>query len=115
MLAGGGALLAFGAVQGELGQLATVEISTRSLLAFSYLVVLGSIVAFTAYTYLLRNARPMVVATYAFVNPVVAVLLGWWLAGEPLTWRVAAAGALILAALGLIFSEPAPATEARDG
>jgi len=115
MLAGGGALLAFGAVQGELGQLATVEISTRSLLAFAYLVVLGSIVAFTAYSYLLRTARPMVVATYAFVNPVVAVLLGWWLAGEPLTWRVAAAGALILAALGLIFSEPAPASEARDG
>ncbi len=110
MLTGGATLLLFGALQGELAAFSPHEVSRRSLLAFAYLVVLGSIVAFTAYTYLLRHARPIVASTYAFVNPVVAVLLGWSLAGEPLTWRVAAAGVLILAALGLIFSDRVPAS-----
>ena len=51
-------------------------------------MIFGSIVAFTAYAYLLRNARPTVVSTYAFVNPIVAVLLGWWIVDEPVTGRV---------------------------
>lgn len=105
MLAGGAALLVAGAVNGEWNAIDPAAFSARSIAAFLYLVVAGSIVAFTAYTYLLRNVRPTVVATYAFVNPVVAVLLGWLAAGEPLTWRVAASSALILAAVALIFSD----------
>jgi len=105
MLAGGLLLTLAGGLGGEWRALDWQEFSARSLAAFGYLVVLGSIVAFSAYAYLLRHARPSVVATYAFVNPVVAVLLGWALAGESLNWRVAAAAALILAALALILGE----------
>lgn len=105
MLAGGALLTLAGGAAGEWPGIDPGAVSTRSLAAFGYLVVAGSIVAFSAYAYLLRNARPSVVATYAFVNPVVAVLLGWLFAGEPLTWRVALATALILAALALIFGE----------
>ncbi len=105
MLAGGLLLVLVGGAAGEWGALSWRAFSTRSLAAFGYLVVMGSIVAFSAYGYLLRHARPSVVATYAFVNPVVAVLLGWLLAGENLTWRVAASAALILAALALILGE----------
>jgi len=118
MLAGGTALLVTGGLAGEWSDIDPSAFSARSIAAFLYLVVAGSIVAFTAYTYLLRNVRPTVVATYAFVNPVVAVLLGWLVAGEPLTWRVAASSALILMAVALIFSDrdgeshPAPVGEA---
>lgn len=105
MLAGGLLLALAGGLAGEWRVLDWQGFSARSLAAFGYLVVLGSIVAFSAYAYLLRHARPSVVATYAFVNPVVAVLLGWALAGESLNWRVAAAAALILAALALILGE----------
>jgi len=105
MLAGGLLLALAGGLAGEWRELSWQGFSPRSLAAFGYLVVLGSIVAFSAYAYLLRNARPSVVATYAFVNPVVAVLLGWALADENLNWRVAAASVLILAALALILGE----------
>ena len=74
----------------------------RSLLALAYLVVFGSLVGFTAYVFLLRHTRPALVATYAYVNPVVAVLLGWALAGEPLTARTLLAGAVIVGAVVLI-------------
>jgi drug/metabolite transporter (DMT)-like permease len=118
MLVGGSALLAAGGLAGEWGEIDPSTFSARSLAAFGYLVVAGSIVAFSAYTYLLRNVRPTVVATYAFVNPVVAVLLGWLVAAEPLTWRVAASSALILLAVALIFSdhgERGEAAPAADG
>jgi len=105
MLAGGALLLAAGAVNGEWRAEAVGEFSGRSMLAFGYLVVFGSILAYSAYGYLLRAARPTVVATYAFVNPVVAVLLGAVLAAEPLTWRVGAASVVILAAVALLIGE----------
>ncbi len=123
MLAGGVALMIASGLAGEWGRVDPASFSARSLAAFAYLVVAGSIVAFSAYSYLLRNARPTVAATYAFVNPVVAVLLGWALASEPLTWRVAGSSALILLAVALIFSEsggphetaPAGKSTAPDG
>jgi drug/metabolite transporter (DMT)-like permease len=77
MLAGGGLLLLAGLLTGELGQLAWHEMSRRSLLAFAYLVLFGSLIGFTAYIWLLRVSTPAKVSTYAFVNPIVAVLLGW--------------------------------------
>jgi drug/metabolite transporter (DMT)-like permease len=105
MFLGGGLLLAAGGVAGEWRGLAEFAPSARSIVAFFYLVVFGSIVAFSAYAYLLRAARPAVAATYAFVNPVVAVLLGWLLAGEALTWRVAAASVMILGAVAMLIAD----------
>jgi len=67
-----------------------------------YLIVFGSIVAFTAYTWLLQRCPPTLVATHTYGNPVVAVLLGWLLASEPLTFRVALASVAILGAIVLI-------------
>jgi drug/metabolite transporter (DMT)-like permease len=72
--------------------------------AVAYLIVAGSLLAFTAYAWLLRAAPTPLVATYAYVNPVVAVLLGWAVAAEPVTPRMIAAGAIIVAAVALIAS-----------
>jgi len=105
MLAGGLMLALVGGVGGEWRALDAARFSTASLLALGYLIVFGSIVAFTAYGFLLRSAPPSVVATYAFVNPVVAVLLGWLVVDETLDARVAVASALILGSLALIFGE----------
>jgi drug/metabolite transporter (DMT)-like permease len=105
MLAGGSLLAVTGGALGEWNGFALSQVTTRSWFAFFYLVFFGSIIAFTAYSYLLRNARPTVVSTYAFVNPIVAVLLGWLIAGEPLTWRVWLAGAFILTALWAILRD----------
>jgi drug/metabolite transporter (DMT)-like permease len=108
MLTGGALLATLGAATGEWSRIVATAPSARSLAAFFYLVLFGSILAFSAYAFLLRAARPTVAATYAFVNPVIAVLLGWALAGEPLGWRVGAASVLILAAVALLISGAGP-------
>ena len=72
------------------------------LWGLAYLIVFGSIVAFTAYTWLLQRCPPALVATHTYANPVVAVFLGWLLASEPLTMRVVLASVAILAAIVLI-------------
>ncbi|UJR83135.1 drug/metabolite exporter YedA [Sandaracinus amylolyticus] len=94
MMAGGACLLALSAATGER---VPSEIEWRSVIAWAHLVVFGSLVGFTAYAWLLRNARPAVAMSYAYVNPIVAVLLGAALAGESLTWTTALAGLLIAA------------------
>jgi drug/metabolite transporter (DMT)-like permease len=96
MLAGGILLLLAGLFSGEYTNFDAGKVSWVSIGAFFYLTVFGSIVAFTAYGYLLRNVSPAKVATYAYVNPVVAVILGWMLAGEPLTLRMVVAAVIIL-------------------
>ena len=107
MLAGGALLTLLGGAAGEWTSFEPARVTASALWAFAYLVIFGSIVAFTAYAYLLRNARPTVVSTYAFVNPIVAVLLGWWIVDEPVNGRVVVAGALILAALlAILYDEP---------
>jgi drug/metabolite transporter (DMT)-like permease len=104
MLAGGALLLVAGAVGGELPR---VELpSAAALWALAYLVVIGSILTFTIYNWLLRNARTSLVGTYAFVNPVVAVLLGALFNNEPLTLRTLLAGAVIVAGVALIVVAP---------
>lgn len=102
MLVGGAVLLLVGSLKGELAHSVFTNVSARSLGAFFYLVVFGSIISFTAYNWLLRVASPTLVATYAFVNPVVAVGLGWILAGERLSIRSGIAGALIVVSVVLI-------------
>ena len=101
MLAGGVLLVAAAAATGH----ATVDpgaVTLRSLLALLYLIVFGSFVGFTAYVWLLKVAPPARVSTYAYVNPIVAVLLGWAVLGEPLTARTAMAAAVIVAAVATI-------------
>jgi drug/metabolite transporter (DMT)-like permease len=95
-------LLATAGITGEFHGLHWSAISLKSILGLGYLVVFGSIVAFTAYTWLLQRCPPTLVATHTYANPVVAVLLGWLLASEPLTSRVALASVAILGAIVLI-------------
>lgn len=115
MLAGGAVLLVVGAATGELGDLRLSEVSARSLGGLVYLILFGSLLAFSAYVWLLRNARTSLVATYAYVNPVVAVALGWAVLGEAIGLRVLLAGGVIVAAVALIVSAaPAPRSEARS-
>lgn len=102
MLAGGALLLAAAALRGELPQVELAAVSARSLLAIAYLVVFGSLVAFSAYIWLLRQTTAARVSTYAYVNPVVAMLLGWAFAGEPLAPRTLLAAAVIVGGVVLI-------------
>jgi drug/metabolite transporter (DMT)-like permease len=111
MIWGGVALVAAAAVTGEFGRFDIAHVSAASWIAWTYLVVFGSVIAFTAYMWLVRNVAPAMTATYAFVCPVVAVLLGWAIAGEPLSPRTAAAGAAIVAAVAI--TTLAPRSEAR--
>ena len=102
MLAGGALLFLAGSLRGELSAVNPEAFSGRSLLALLYLIVFGSLVGFTAYIWLLGVSTPSRVATYAYVNPVVAVFLGWALAGEPITARTLLAAAVIIAAVAVI-------------
>lgn len=104
MLAGGALLGVAGLAAGELGRAHPEEFSVSSLLAFGYLIVFGSLVAFSAYVWLLRVERTSVVATYAYVNPAVAVLLGWLILSEPVTLRIILAGSVIIGSVALIIS-----------
>lgn len=102
MLAGGAILLVISALTGEPFTLDPSRISTLSLLSLLYLLVFGSLVGFTAYVWLLRVSTPARVSTYAYVNPVIAVILGWTLGGEELTGRMILAAAVIVAGVVLI-------------
>jgi drug/metabolite transporter (DMT)-like permease len=102
MLAGGGLLLLVGLATGEPATVNLAGASTRSLLAVAYLIIFGSLVAFTAFTWLLRVSTPSRVATCAYVNPLVAVLLGWAFAGERLGTRSLVAAAAIVLGVVLI-------------
>ena len=102
MIAGGSLLFLFGLGAGDLERLNLANASWVSIVAFAYLALFGSLVAFTAYSFLLRNVTPARAATYAYVNPVVAVLLGWLIAGEPLTSRVLLAATIIIGSVVLI-------------
>lgn len=102
MLAGGALLFLSGLARGEAAAFRPAQVSTLSIAAFAYLSIFGSLVAFSAYTYLLGQAGPARASTYAFVNPVVAVVLGWALAGEPLSPRSVTAMAVIVVAVVLL-------------
>jgi drug/metabolite transporter (DMT)-like permease len=108
MLCGGGLMLVVGTALGEWSDLHVEQLSASSVAAFLYLVVFGSIVAFTAYSWLLNVVSPTLVSTYAYVNPVVAVLLGWALAGEPIGARTLAAAAAIVGSVVLITARRPP-------
>ena len=105
MLAGGGALLLVGLVRGEPGAFDASSMSAASVLAFFYLVIFGSLVGFSSYIWLLRNTTPAVASTYAYVNPAVALLLGWALADEPLSPRTGLAAFVILSSVLVITTQ----------
>jgi drug/metabolite transporter (DMT)-like permease len=107
MLCGGALLLVTGLLTGEASAVHIDRISLASWLSLAYLVVFGSLVAFSAYVWLLTKVPTTAVATYAYVNPLVAVLLGWSVLGERITGQTLVAAALIIVAVALILSRPA--------
>jgi drug/metabolite transporter (DMT)-like permease len=98
-----------GLARGEATQVHADSLGAKPLLAFSYLVLIGSLVAFSAYAWLLKNVRISVVSTYAFVNPVVAVALGTLFLNEAIGWTTVVAGAAIVVAVVLIVTARTPA------
>lgn len=104
MIAGGVGGLALGLVRGEQHGLDLADISTRSWAALAYLIVFGSLIAFTAYAWLLQAAPLSLVATYAYVNPVVAVALGALVLNEALSWPIVLGGAIVVGGVCLIVS-----------
>ena len=105
-LAGGASLWIAGILTGELGALHLGAISARSWIALAYLVVFGSGLGYTAYLYILKKSTATRVATYAFVNPVVALFLGWLFVGETINLRTVIAAAVILTAVLLVITAP---------
>lgn len=114
MLVGGGLLLTASAVAGEWARVDPSAVSFRSVVALLYLIVFGAIVGYSAYIWLLSATTPARVATYAYVNPVVALFLGWAVAGEPLTPRSLLAGAVIIGAVVVITTERSASRDAAS-
>lgn len=104
MLAGGVLLTIVGVASGELARVRLDTVSVDSILALGYLAIVGSLVGFTVYGWLLRSAPLSLIGTYAYVNPIVAVILGWLILGEPITARTVLAGAVIIAGVAVIVS-----------
>ena len=121
LVCGAAMLLVAAGLTGEFHAVHLASVSLKSVLGLAYLITFGSIVAFTSYTWLLQRCPPALVATHTYANPVVAVLLGWLVAGEPLTMRLVVASIAILGAIVLIrrgeqatSSQRAEVTSARD-
>src|SRR5574338_590238 len=104
MICGGILLLIAGVITGELPRFHPGSVSMRSFWAFVYLVIIGAVVGYTAYIWLLRDCDPAKVATYAYVNPIVAVLLGTFFANETITARMLVAAVLIIGSVALIIT-----------
>ncbi|WP_422754046.1 EamA family transporter [Micromonospora sp. WMMD708] len=115
MVAGAVALVVLSLTRGELRGFSPGQVTARSWLALAYLLVAGSLVAFTAYVWLLANAPISLAATYAYVNPVVAVALGALLVAEPVTGQVLLGGAVIVAGVALVVTTERPRRPAVDG
>ncbi|MBO0951908.1 EamA family transporter [Fibrella forsythiae] len=102
MLVGGSLLVTVSGLVGEWHGFSVQQVSTSSWLSLLYLITFGTLVAHTAYLWLLQVQPPALVGTYAYVNPIIALILGWWLGNEPLTIIIGTATLIILAAVLLI-------------
>ncbi|MFL5488237.1 MAG: EamA family transporter [Gemmatimonadaceae bacterium] len=102
MLGGGVLLLVVGVMTGELSDFDMQRVSSESMVGLAYLVTFGSLLGFTSYIWLLDKVSPARLGTYAYVNPIVAVLLGWAIAGEKLSARTAVAAVIVICAVALI-------------
>jgi drug/metabolite transporter (DMT)-like permease len=114
LMTGGVLLLIASVVAGEVASFDPGAVSLRSVGALVYTIVFGSVVALTAYFWLLHNTRAALVGTYAFVNPLIAVAMGWAFAGEAITARVILAAGLILAGVAVIMLTKNKATFSRQ-
>lgn len=124
MLVGGATLVLIGLIGGEWSRFDPSGVTAKSVLSFLYLVVFGSLVGFSAYVWVLQNASPVLVSTYAYVNPVVAVLLGAVLGGESLTGRIIISALVIVISVILLtvgqvrqkaaVQEPQPEAQSED-
>lgn len=117
MLGGGVLLVIVGALTGEFSHLGVHGVSRVSAIGLSYLIIFGSLVGFTSYIWLLDKVTPAHLGTYAYVNPIVAVLLGWAIAGETLSARTGIAAAIVICAVAVITTarsagKPSPAERA---
>ena len=113
MITGGGLLIAAGLATGELSRLDLGAVSTDSAIAMLYLIVFGSILGFTAYIWLLRVTTAARASSYAYINPLVALALGWAFADEPVTGRTLIAAGVILGSVALITLRPPPPAARR--
>lgn len=109
MLGGGVALLIVALLHGDFGQFDFAAVSAESWGAFAYLIAIGSLIGFSTFAWLMKNTTPARVATYAYVNPVVAVFLGWLVLGEPITSRTLVASTIIVAAVAIITTQSSQA------
>ena len=113
MMAGSISLLAVGLIRGEFWTFDPAAVSSASIIGLTYLIIFGSLIGFTAYSWLLKNSRPSMVATYAYVNPVVAVLLGWLIAGESMTGQMLVGAGVVVGSVVLITSQNTHEPEAE--
>ena len=111
MLAGGALMFLIGLGRQELVGFSSALLTPRSILAWSYLVIAGSLIAFPAYVYLLKHTTPARISTYAYVNPVVAVFLGWLILREPVSTRTLIASAIIVVAVAIITTQKSKAAK----
>jgi drug/metabolite transporter (DMT)-like permease len=95
-------MVLLGVLRGEPARLHLDRVDGAGWTALAYLVVFGSLLAYTAYSYLLANAPISLVGTYAYVNPAVAVFLGWLILSESLTWQILLGGAVIIVGVALV-------------
>jgi drug/metabolite transporter (DMT)-like permease len=114
MICAGVALCLIGAAGGELGRISAASLVTASGLALAYLIVFGSLLGYSTYEWLLHHASSQLAGTYAFVSPLVAVILGWWLLGEKVTGHTLLAAAAIAAGVALIMLHPRKPQSVRD-
>lgn len=114
LLIGGATLFVIGLARGELGAVSAETFTPRAILSLAYIVLFGLVTTFSCYMWLLRVAPPSRVATYAFVNPMVAVLLGWAVAGETLNTATLAAMAIVVVAVAVTVTAPRPKIQTRN-
>lgn len=114
MLSGGSLLILLGIFTGEWQTFNIIKVSANSWFALSYLIIFGSIIGFTAYSWLLKNVEPSLASTYAYVNPVVAVFLGWLIAGESFTGQMIIGAIIIVSSVVLITSRNNKNKPAKD-
>jgi len=111
MLGGGAALLITALVHGDFGGFQLAAVAPRAWIAYAYLIAAGSLVGFSTFVWLMKHTTPARVSTYAYVNPVVAVFLGWLILHEPISSRTIIASIVIIAAVAIITTEKARAAK----
>jgi drug/metabolite transporter (DMT)-like permease len=114
MFSGGLVLYLVSLVTGEMSKFSFAQVSSNSIYGLVYLTIFGSLIGFTAYSWLLKNAQPAMVATYAYVNPIIAVFLGWLIAGETFTGQMLFGAGVIVGSVVLITSNDKDGTDSEE-